>query len=65
MLALAGGMFFGAAVFLLVMKHFVEKKVLEPFYIYPGVAVASGLSALLIIDFIMDTWLAHGHGKFE
>jgi hypothetical protein len=47
MLALVGGMFFGAVVFLLMMKHFVEKKVLEPFYIYPGVAVASGLSALL------------------
>ncbi|HYU45075.1 MAG TPA: hypothetical protein VEK84_02725 [Terriglobales bacterium] len=47
MLALVGGMVFGAVVFLLVTKHFVEKKVLEPFYIYPGVAVASGLSALL------------------
>jgi len=46
-LALVGGMLFGALVFLLVMKHFVEKSVLEPFYIYPGVAVASDLSASL------------------
>ncbi len=46
-LTLIVGMFFGAMVFLVVMKRFVEKRVLEPFYVYPGVPVFSDLSASL------------------
>lgn len=46
-LVLVGGMLFGSMVFLIVVKRFAEKKVLEPFYIYPGVPVASDLSGLL------------------
>ncbi|HZA96799.1 MAG TPA: hypothetical protein VE421_11735, partial [Burkholderiaceae bacterium] len=39
------GMLVGAILFVLVMKPFVHKAVLAPFYIYPGVPVTSDLSA--------------------
>src|SRR5918994_43987 len=39
------GMLAGAILFVLVMKPFVHKAVLAPFYIYPGVPVTSDLSA--------------------
>jgi hypothetical protein len=41
------GMLIGAILFVLVMKPFVDKAVLAPFYIYPGVPVVSDLSALI------------------
>src|SRR5688572_31625071 len=44
-LTFAVGMLMGASLFVLVMKHFVDKTVLAPFYIYPGVPVISDLSA--------------------
>lgn len=44
-LALVAGMLIGALLFLLVMKHFVDRTVLAPFYLYPGVPVTSDLSA--------------------
>ena len=39
------GMLIGAILFVLVMKPFVHKAALAPFYIYPGVPVTSDLSA--------------------
>jgi hypothetical protein len=39
------GMLVGAILFVLVMKSFVDKTVLAPFYIYPGVPATSHLSA--------------------
>ena len=45
--AFVGGMLIGAVLFVLVMKHFVNKTVLAPFYLYPGVPVTSDLSALI------------------
>ena len=44
-LALLVGMLIGALLFVLVMKRFVDKTVLAPFYLYPGVPVTSDLSA--------------------
>jgi hypothetical protein len=44
-LTFVAGMFMGAILFVLVMKPFVHKAVLAPFYIYPGVPVTSDLSA--------------------
>ncbi len=46
-LVLPVGMLIGALLFALVMKHFVEKAVLAPFYLYPGVPITSVLSALV------------------
>ena len=44
-LAFLAGMLIGALLFVLVMKRFVDKAVLAPFYLYPGVPVTSDLSA--------------------
>ena len=44
-LALVAGMLIGALLFVLVMKRFVDKSVLAPFYLYPGVPITSDLSA--------------------
>ena len=46
-LAFVAGMLMGALLFVLVMKHFVDKTVLATFYLYPGVPVTSELSALI------------------
>ena len=45
--AFVAGMLMGATLFVFVMKHFVNKAVLAPFYLYPGVPVTSNLSALI------------------
>jgi ABC-type sugar transport system permease subunit len=41
------GMLLGAIVFLIVMKPIVKREILEPHFIYPGVPIASSLSACL------------------
>src|SRR5213593_2889834 len=41
------GMLLGAMLFLIVMKPFVKREILEPHFIYPGVPIASSLSACL------------------
>src|SRR5437773_6589097 len=41
------GMLLGAVLFLIVMKPFIKREILEPHFIYPGVPIASSLSALL------------------
>jgi len=39
------GMIAGATAWLLVAAHFAERKVIEPFFIYPGVPFFSALAA--------------------
>ena len=46
-LGVAIGVLLGGLVFLLIAKEFVPRDVLEPHYVYPGVPVASSLSARL------------------
>lgn len=41
----ACGLVVGATIWLLFARHFVERSVIEPFYIYPGVPLFSALSA--------------------
>ena len=41
------GMLLGAVLFLIVMKPFIKREILEPHFIYPAVPIASSLSALL------------------
>ena len=41
------GMLLGAVLFLIVMKPFIKREILEPHFIYPGVPIASSLSASL------------------
>jgi hypothetical protein len=42
---LACGLVIGAIVWLFFARYFVERSVIEPFYIYPGVPLFSALSA--------------------
>jgi hypothetical protein len=40
-------MLLGAVLFLIVMKPFIKREILAPHFIYPGVPIASSLSASL------------------
>jgi hypothetical protein len=45
LLLLVCGMIAGATAWLLVARHFAERKVIEPFFVYPGVPFFSALAA--------------------
>lgn len=49
------GIFVGGFIFLLVSKPFVKREIMEPFYIYPGVPIASQLSST------MFNWIYGNH----
>jgi hypothetical protein len=46
-LAFVSGLLLGATVFLIAAKRFVAADVLRPYYVQPGVPIASWLSARL------------------